>query len=77
MSVRVRFFASLREQVGMSECEVTLEDVASVAELWALALPGQSLPGNVLAAKNMEYVGLNELVSEGDEVAYFPPVTGG
>ena len=77
MSVRVRFFASLREQVGMSECEVTLEDVTSVAELWALALPGQSLPGNVLAARNMEYVGLNETVSEGDEVAYFPPVTGG
>jgi molybdopterin synthase sulfur carrier subunit len=31
----------------------------------------------VLAAKNMEYVDVVTVVAEGDEIAFFPPVTGG
>jgi molybdopterin converting factor small subunit len=31
----------------------------------------------MLAAVNMEYVLLDVLVQEGDELAFFPPVTGG
>jgi molybdopterin synthase sulfur carrier subunit len=35
------------------------------------------MPENTLAAVNMEYVGLDHQVLDGDEVAFFPPVTGG
>ncbi len=35
------------------------------------------LPGNILAAVNMDYVELDSNVKDGDEIAFFPPVTGG
>ena len=35
------------------------------------------MPDNVLAAVNMVYAGLDAVVQDGDEVAFFPPVTGG
>jgi molybdopterin synthase sulfur carrier subunit len=35
------------------------------------------LPPNTLAAVNMEYAELTQSVRDGDEVAFFPPVTGG
>jgi molybdopterin synthase sulfur carrier subunit len=35
------------------------------------------MPANTLAAVNMEYVDLAGPVRDGDEVAFFPPVTGG
>jgi len=40
-------------------------------------VPDQPLPDNVLAARNMEYVKVDCTLADGDEVAFFPPVTGG
>ena len=77
MSIQVRFFASLREQVGQGECEVPSTQAATVQQVWDVATQGQPLPQNVLSALNMEYVALDHPVADGDEVAYFPPVTGG
>lgn len=75
MSITVRFFASLREQVGKSE--LTLEQPpATVADVWA-ATAGIERPGNTLAAVNHDYVAMDTSVNDGDEVAFFPPVTGG
>ena len=77
MRIQVRFFAGLREQVGIAECELSVPDDARVSDVWALAVPGQAMPDNVLAARNMEYVDTDSVVGDGDEVAFFPPVTGG
>ncbi|HFD81274.1 MAG TPA: molybdopterin converting factor subunit 1 [Gammaproteobacteria bacterium] len=77
MHVQVRFFASLREKAGFAERRLEVPAGTTVAEVWAQALPGEPLPDNVLAARNMEYVALDSPVQEGDEVAFFPPVTGG
>jgi len=77
MRVSVRFFAGLRERLGVSELEVSLPEGATVAQVWSSALGGKSMPDNVLAAKNMEYVQVSSPVADGDEVAFFPPVTGG
>jgi molybdopterin synthase sulfur carrier subunit len=77
MRVSVRFFASLRERLGVSELEVSLPEGATVAQVWACAVGGKFIPDNVLAARNMEYVQLSSPVADGDEVAFFPPVTGG
>ncbi len=75
MSISVKFFARLREQVGIDETQI--EQAASVAEVWQQASNGLDMPSNTLCAVNMEYVDRDATVKDGDEVAFFPPVTGG
>ena len=77
MTIRVKFFASLREQVGISEQDLTYCDSTTVEDVWSVATKGKAMPVNVLMAINMEYVEAEAMVSDGDEVAFFPPVTGG
>ena len=77
MSIKVRYFASLKESVGRPEDDLTITDLLTVNEVWHRANPGKSLPGNSLAAVNMEYVEFDHIVKDNDEVAFFPPVTGG
>ena len=77
MSIKVRYFASLKEAVGRSEDELEFVDISSVTDIWKRASENKALPANILAAVNMEYVELDSLVNDGDEVAFFPPVTGG
>ena len=79
MSITVKYFAGLREILGRSEerLDIGAGDI-TVAELWEqVAGRQQSLPHNVLTAINMEYVKADARVRDGDEVAFFPPVTGG
>lgn len=75
MSIRVKFFASLREHLNRDEAE--LAGATTVAEAWHLATDGAEMPANVLAAVNQEYAGADQAVNDGDEIAFFPPVTGG
>jgi len=77
MRVQVRFFAALRERVGIHALEVSVPEGATVAQVWSSAVPEESPGDNILAARNMQYVGFESPVDEGDEIAFFPPVTGG
>ena len=79
MSVTVKYFASLRERLGRSEDQLELPDGGStVADIWQrVSASGPELPDNILTAINMEYVKPDARVRDGDEVAFFPPVTGG
>ena len=77
MSIKVRYFASLKERVGRSEDDLTFTSLLTVNEVWNRANFGKPLPDNILAAVNMEYVEFDNIVKDGDEVAFFPPVTGG
>lgn len=61
----------------MAELELSLPEGATVAQVWAQAVPGEPLSANVLAARNMQYVDPASGLVDGDEVAFFPPVTGG
>lgn len=74
--VRVKFFASLREQFGAAELDLPARPGMSVAEVWDAAA-GQPMPDYVLMARNLEYVQGDSPVEDGDEIAFFPPVTGG
>lgn len=75
--VTVKFFASLREHVGKAEAEIMANDAQTVAAVWQISTKDMELPENTLMAVNMEYVGADYPVQQGDEVAFFPPVTGG
>ncbi len=83
-TLHILYFAWLRERIGMAEEAVPLpEGVATVADLIAWQ---QSRGANFAAAfatktircaVNQGFAGLDALVAPGDEVAFFPPVTGG
>ncbi|HFC54470.1 MAG TPA: molybdopterin synthase sulfur carrier subunit, partial [Gammaproteobacteria bacterium] len=49
----------------------------TAADVWHLAAGDEPAPGNLLVAINMEYATMQSPVKDGDEVAFFPPVTGG
>jgi sulfur-carrier protein len=83
--VKLLYFAWLRARIGVAEEEVALPpEVREVAGLldwlrsrgggYAEALQDLRI---VRVAVNQDYVGLEHPVREGDEVAIFPPVTGG
>jgi molybdopterin synthase sulfur carrier subunit len=75
--VTVKFFASLKEQMGCDGASVEIGEVATAADVWLQASGGKALPANVLVSVNMEYTDASHPVKSGDEVAFFPPVTGG
>ena len=77
MTITVRFFASLREELGVTETDVPAHTNLTVTEVWKQATQDQPLPANLLSAVNQQYSELSQYVQDGDEVAFFPPVTGG
>jgi molybdopterin synthase sulfur carrier subunit len=77
MTIHVRFFASLREQMQCAEARIEAPTGITVAEVWQQIAAGRPLPANALMAVNLEYADAGQQVRDGDEVAFFPPVTGG
>lgn len=77
MTINVLFFASLRERLGYADAKLDAQPNLTANDVWNLSTKGVALPQNTLVAVNQEYVSLNELINDGDEVAFFPPVTGG
>ena len=76
MSITVRFFAGIREQLDRDHDIIDSKGIVTVLDVWnkSARIP---LPESILAAVNMEYVKPDRPVRDGDEVAFFPPVTGG
>lgn len=78
MNIKVRYFASMRDRMGRGDETVSLSgDSVSVDDLWKKVSNGQSMANNTLIAVNQEYTDSKAKLKDGDEVAFFPPVTGG
>ncbi len=81
MTIKVLYFASLREQLGRSGDEFDFEkdklSSMNIGNLWQYATSQSSFPEELLVAVNQEYTDQFALLNDGDEVAFFPPVTGG
>lgn len=83
--IQVLYFAWLRQRTGLAAEEVEPPpEVATIGALmrWLAARsPGHAAafaqPKQVRAAVNQEFRGPEDPVAPGDEVAFFPPVTGG
>jgi molybdopterin synthase catalytic subunit len=74
VAVKVRLFAGLRERAGYGERE--LDGVERVGDVWpALGLGDE--PEGLLYAVNREYADSGRELTDGDEVALIPPVSGG
>ena len=80
IAVRVRFFARLRELAGVENEALQVPPSSSLADVYdALRAKHPALPtrDSVRAALNQEFAGWDDHASDGDEVAFIPPVSGG
>lgn len=81
--IKVVFFAALREQLNCNELSLSSDNLATVADLkeqlantddiWRQVFTNNTL----LSAVNHDMVNNEQAIKSGDEIAFFPPVTGG
>ncbi|MFT5814245.1 MAG: molybdopterin synthase sulfur carrier subunit [Psychroserpens sp.] len=81
--IQVLFFARLREQLSTDSLQISVtegmttdnirQQLAETDDLWTKVMAADSL----LVAVNQQITDWSHSVNEGDEVAFFPPVTGG
>ena len=79
--MNVKLFARLRELVGAGDLALEVPGGTTVADVWA-ALVAAHPAADVYArsmscAVNLDYARMTTTVSDGDEVAFLPPVSGG
>ncbi len=81
MAITVKYFASLRENIGRDEDSIEAAGIRNVGDLRAALMHrgdgDDDAIGTALCAVNYEYAGDGAPLKDGDEVAFFPPVTGG
>lgn len=77
MRIKVKFFAGLREAMGCAELDLDIPEGQTLNDVWAGIAARKVLPSEVLMAVNMDYAQADVEIKEGDEIAFFPPVTGG
>ena len=81
MKVRLLYFAVLRDIIGESTSEVTLDEGTRPSDVWASLrktyprLAGYQRPP--LTAVNESYVSPDDPLQDGDELVFIPPVAGG
>jgi len=81
MNIKVRLFAAARDTAGDSVIALELADQGTVADLRRCLVEMhpklKSMADVLLVAVNSEYAGDERVLNPSDEVACFPPVSGG
>lgn len=81
MQVTVKFFATYREMLGEDQLLVEIDDGATVGDILDMLkdrYPSLKEQGYMpLTACNLQHVSKRHILADGDEVAIFPPVSGG
>jgi molybdopterin converting factor subunit 1 len=81
MRVTVRLFARLRDLAGSGELVRDVPDPATVHTVWkslVAEMPAlQDYERTMSVAVNADYSKMSAAVTDGDEVAFLPPVSGG
>jgi molybdopterin converting factor subunit 1 len=81
MRVTVRLFARLRDIAGSAELARDIKAGATIGDVWSqLAAEFPELAQyerSISSAVNADYARMDQVVSDGDEVAFLPPVSGG
>jgi molybdopterin converting factor subunit 1 len=81
MRVKVRLFARLRDIAGASELAREVRPGSTIASVWSdLVKEFPELARYeraISSAINADYARMDQAVSDGDEVAFLPPVSGG
>ncbi len=75
--IKILYFASLREQIGRDSDEIELKKPMRAIDAWKQATGREALAEDLLVAINQQYASQDTLLKDGDELAFFPPVTGG
>lgn len=75
--VTIRYFAGLREQLGRESDSVDFAATLNSPRAIWVSLHAEEPPPRLMVAVNQQYAALDSPVQDGDEVAFFPPVTGG
>lgn len=76
MSITVKFFASLSEELGFDRKTVAHKSPLTIEDVWR-DVANRPPPESLLCALNHEYADFKQHLKDGDEVAFFPPVNGG
>jgi molybdopterin converting factor subunit 1 len=81
MRVTVRLFARLRDIAGAAELTRDIAQGATIGSVWR-QLAGEypelgQYERSISSAVNADYARMDQVLSDGDEVAFLPPVSGG
>lgn len=81
MTIRVQYFAMMREIIGKSDETITLPSNATAKDAFARIVESTprlaGLEKSIMLMVNQEYVRGNHVLKDGDELAFIPPVSGG
>ena len=77
MIIVVKYFASISDMVGKTSEKMDIKQNQTVGDIWSDVSKNIKYTGTVMVAVNHEYVDINHVLKDDDEVAFFPPVTGG
>ena len=77
MIIVVKYFASISDVVGKTSETIDIKQDKTAGDVWSDVSKNIKYNGTVMVAVNHEYVGMNHILKDNDEVAFFPPVTGG
>jgi molybdopterin converting factor subunit 1 len=81
MRVTVRLFARLRDIAGTAELTRDIAQGATIQTVWR-QLAGEfpelgQYERSISSAVNADYARMDQVLTDGDEVAFLPPVSGG